>query len=193
MKRISILGFGLLWTLALAAHAVINPSQKNCRHGREIELLIRAALRENGIAEISATDETWCASAAALPEHASLEIARMRWDALLHTVEFRLRCKSAGDCLPFLVRLPFSEGSLGKLDLKPGNMPQRAEKMRSDFLVKPGQIVTLIWSEKGVHIERRVVCMDAGRQGERVRTRTQPGGRIVAARVTAAGLVEAGL
>ncbi len=115
----------------------------------------------------------------------------MRWDALLHSLEFRFQCKSAGDCLPFLVRLPFPDEPMGKPNAKRGNTPQHGE-MKSDFLVKPGQIATLVWEEKGLRMERRVVCLDAGRQGQQVRTRTRPGGRIVPARVIAPGLVEAG-
>lgn len=193
MKRISTLGFSLLWVLALAAHAISNSAQTNCRQGRQIELLIRAALRQNEMTEVPFADEIWCASAAGLPEQASLEVSKMRWDALLHALEFRLQCKPAGDCLPFLVRLPFPEAPMGKPDVKPGKTLRPPQRMNSDLLVKPGQIVTLVWSEKGMHIERRVLCLDAGRQGQRVRTRTQPDGRIVPARVAAAGLVEAGL
>jgi flagella basal body P-ring formation protein FlgA len=52
-------------------------------------------------------------------------------------------------------------------------------------------MVTLIWEQGDMHIARRVICLDPGGKDQEVRTRSKEGGRVMRARVMAAGVVKA--
>jgi flagella basal body P-ring formation protein FlgA len=57
-------------------------------------------------------------------------------------------------------------------------------------LVRPGEIVTLLWEDEQMRITRAMVCLDRGGKDQQVRTRAREGGRIVRARVLSAGMVK---
>jgi len=179
----------------------LGASRGHCEHAAEIRQLVQAAIETSALDEPASSPpvESWCASLPPLPQDAALEIVRARWDAVLHAFEVRLRCQAPSVCLPFLVRWPASGRTRSE---EPAVRPPRerlrvagsgAFPIRELPLVKPGQMVTLVWDEGPLHLSRRVVCLDLGRRGQQVRTRAPQGGRIVRARVAGAGRVEAEL
>ncbi len=204
-RRHRILAFLLIWgsaALARATEGPLIPHPPGCERGQQIQGLIQSALRERGTAEQTSLslDEMRCAPGAPIPAREALEVLKMRWDAVSHTLEFRLRCSSPKACLPFLVRLPMPAGESAPVFARPGQPASRsAPRDRSTArahisgppMVKPGQVVTLVWGDGGMRMSRQVVCLDSGNQGQEVRTRGKQGGRIVHARVAGAGLVEA--
>jgi hypothetical protein len=175
-------------------------SRRGCEHAADIRQLVHAAIEAGAWDEPpNAPDESWCASLPPLPQNASLEVVHARWDGVLHAYEFRLRCQSPSICLPFLVSWPASDRPRSEeLAVRPFRKSSsvagpNALPTRGIPLVKPGQMVTLVWAEGGLHLSRKVVCLDLGRAGQQVRIRAPEGGRIVRARVASAGLVEADL
>ena len=189
-------------TLSASGFGVgVSSSAENCEHGGEIRRLVHAAIETSGFDQpaTSPTDDSWCASVPPLPQGVSLEVVNAHWDVVLRSYEFRLRCQSPSICLPFLVRWPAGgHHGLREIKFRPGIETSKiggatALNTRGIPLVKPGQIVTLVWAEGWLHLSRKVVCLDLGRAGQQVRTRGLHGGRIVRARVASAGLVEAEL
>ncbi len=199
-----VVAIGLLGAVALPAGGLgvdLGPSLPGCRHASEIRRLVRAAIEttEFGESATSPPDENWCASVPPLPPEASLQVVNARWDAVLRSFEFRLRCQPPSICLPFLVRWPAERRHGSKeTTFRPRTDPSKISGQTAlPFLgipvIKPGQSVTLVWQEGPLHLSRKVVCLDLGRVGQQVRTRPPQGGRIVRARVAGAGLVEAEL
>ena len=179
----------------------LGPSRRQCEHAAAIRQLVQAAIETSALDEPASfpPDESWCASLPPLPQDASLEIVQARWDAVLRAYEFRLRCQSSSVCSPFLVRWPAPDRLRSEEHaMRPPREKSRvagpsALPTRGIPLVKPGQMVTLVWAEGGLHLSRKVVCLDLGRAGQQVRTRAPEGGPIVRARVASASLVEADL
>lgn len=201
-RRNPILAFVLLSSsAALAADAALLPRAPACEPGQQIARLIQSTLRDRGIAEPMplSLDPMRCAAGTPIPAGEPLEVLKVRWDAVLHTLEFRLRCSSPKACLPFLVEVPMPGGKLPQAFARPasnsapGNRGAGLAPVSAPPLVKPGQLVTLVWQDGGMRMSRQVVCLDSGNQGQPVRTRGKPGGRIVHARVAGAGVVEARL
>jgi len=145
-------------------------------------------------------DEELCSRAAQVRDGESLELMKVLWDQVLRAIEFRLRCKSPAACLPFLLRVrtrgferhpAFSNGRSSGDGPAHGAQTERTLTLRLPKMVRPGQMVTLIWEQGDMRISRRVVCLDAGGKDQEVRTRSKEGGRVVRARVVAEGLVKA--
>lgn len=175
------------------ARAAAEPGA-DCKREAEIKTLIQAAIHQRGIEVPLSLEANLCSALPATPGAGRLEIQSVRWDAVFHVFEFRLRCQPAGGCLPFLVRVPGEPTQPSPQALLEQRSERRPPKPLSDVpWVRPGQTVSLIWVEGGMRLWRQVVCLDLGRAGQQVRTRTQPEGRIVRARVTGPGLLEAGL
>lgn len=156
------------------------------------KLILRAA-QEEGIGSV-AFEKAHCPSP--LSEETKLRIERSRWDPVFATLEFRLRCQPATACLPFLVRVRPEDPvraahwrtGLSKTDVE--SMPASSGGPAS-VLVRPGQTVMLVWNVGSLRITRPMVCLDPGRAGQQVRTRSRAGGRMVRARVLSAEVVEA--
>jgi flagella basal body P-ring formation protein FlgA len=60
-------------------------------------------------------------------------------------------------------------------------------------LVKPGQIVTLTWDQRGIRIVLPVTCLDAGGMGQFVRVRLQNAPRVLRAEVVGQAMLRASL
>ena len=54
-----------------------------------------------------------CAAARNVPEDASLELVKAKWNAGLQRREFALRCGRPEDCIPFLVWEPADTAAAG--------------------------------------------------------------------------------
>jgi hypothetical protein len=201
----NVLRFLLLCGLAAQARALTTRNTAStCDSGQQIRQLVQQALHARGISEdnVLSFDEELCSRAAQVRDGESLELMKVRWDQVLRSIEFRLRCKSPAACLPFLLRVrtsalerhpSFSNGRSrddGQAD-RAQTEPTLMRTLPLPKMVRPGQMVTLIWEQGDMRISRRVICLDPGGKDQEVRTRGKEGGRVVRARVLAAGLVKA--
>jgi hypothetical protein len=166
---------------------------------------VQETLAARGISEhdVLPYDEELCSRAAQVREGEPIELLKVFWDEVLRSLEVRLRCKSAAGCLPFLLRVRMRAGhryptlSKDKSANAPASTPDgqtdrgEARALHVPKLVRPGQMVTLIWEQGDMHIARRVICLDPGGKDQEVRTRSKEGGRVMRARVMAAGVVKA--
>jgi len=131
-------------------------------------------------------NEIDCAAAERVSREAQLEIARKTWNRATRTWDVVVRCTRPGDCVPFLVRVPQGAGVASPPELGYRH-PSGARDAHSLFsaqdqvLVRSGQLVTLVWDQKGIRVVVSAVCLDQGRQGEIVRARIAHTGRIVSA------------
>ncbi len=193
LRAYFIFGWAVFW--AIPTHASV-PATPQCAAAARIRSLVQPALREAGYAgtTLPANSEITCP--AALDGTETLEVASVRWDGLVHSIEVRVRC-TRNACLPFVLHVPPTSGETIH---NPGNsfpvwksagqrFPALDRPVHS--LVRPGEIVTLLWEEGSVRMTRTMVCLDRGDAGERVRTRGKQGGHIVRGRVLATGLVKA--
>ncbi len=199
----NILRFLLLCGLAAHADAATGPRVAGgCDREQPIQRLVLETLSARGISEedVLPFEQELCSRTDGVRAGAAIELLNVRWDAVLHAIEFRLRCKTPGACLPFLLRVRIrasgQQPALANLQASAqagGGSKSRRESVtvRLPRLVRPGQMVTLIWDQGDMHIERRVVCLDSGSKDQEVRTRPKEGGRVVHARVLASGLVKA--
>ena len=197
----NVLRFLLLCGLAAQAGAATGDW---CDAGPQIQRLVLEALDARGIPEgdVLPFHEELCLRSAGVRAGEAIELMKVRWDEVLRSIEFRLRCKAPGVCLPFLLRVRTraagqppslaTERLIGPAAMDSGSPGANVGRaVRLPRLVRPGQMVTLIWEQGDMRVERRVVCLDSGARDQEVRTRGKEGGRVVRARVLAAGLVKA--
>ena len=168
---------------------------------REIWKVIAEGLQARGIAdaeipEVAALDYS---AAAGVPAQAALELTRTEWDAVRHTLDFRLRCVRHEECIPFLVRTRVGESQATRfaaifapLNAAARHTPLAGQATSSgDLLVKTGQQATLIWEQSGIRIRLPVVCLEAGARGQQIRVRTQTGARNLRGEVLRSGVLRA--
>lgn len=102
----------------------------------------------------------------------------------------RMECSSRPACLPFEVLLRArgqATANLPDTRTKPGSLDPGVRLATP--LVRAGQRVELAEEGSGMRLSAPVVCLEAGRMGQRIRVRNVSSGRVVVARVRAAGQV----
>ena len=193
--RLPLLAWLLIDILLSARGAGAEIALRKCEAGQQIRTLVEAALREGGFTQTAVPEGDGLICPSAIHEADSLEVVSVRPDALTRAVDVRLRCRLAGSCLPFVVRVPSREttGSprVRTLQAKAPPVQETAKPVIHEPVVRRGERVTLLWTQDGLRITRTVVCLDPGGAGQQVRTRGAAGGEIVRARVLRAGWVEA--
>jgi hypothetical protein len=198
MKRALHILNTLTWIFALHGCA-IGAWAARCAAGEQIHSLLNVALRDQVLAGVNIPEVEELNCPLVLTGAESLVLASVRPDPLLHSLEARFKCASAG-CLPFVVRINIAEGAQGALAGK--KVTRRSKPLLAAManqhsisavqsLVRPGETVTLLWEDGRMRITRAMVCLDRGEKDQRVRTRAREGGRIVRARVLSAGMVKA--
>jgi hypothetical protein len=192
-----ILGILVVWLLSLHfARCQAADAAAGCNVAPEANRLVRSVMQHNGI-----TDTEWspitplpCETVARIANASALEVVDTRWDPLVGTFDVRMRCNPPTACLPFLVRVGRNASSTTLRALPPladRSLHRRVSANSVPRLVKPGQLVTLLVQNGPMRITNQVVCLDGGAAGDRIRTRSKNGGRVVRARVLTASLVEA--
>ena len=135
-----------------------------------------------------------CAAARNVPEDASLELVKAKWNAGLQRREFALRCRRPEDCIPFLVWEPADTAAASAqsflLKTSQGSTPGQNEALP---LIKAGQTAMLTWDEAGIRVIMPVTCMEAGALGQRVRVRFKNAPRTLRAEIVGAGMVRVSL
>ncbi len=192
LRTYFIFGWVVLSAMASPTNASAPP---HCAGAAQIRALVEPALEKAGFAgaRFPASSDITCPGV--LDGTETMEVASVRWDALIHSIEVRMRCQRNA-CLPFVLQvqpgagetIPPAKNSIHSLAGTGQSLPVLERRGRS--LVRAGEIVTVVWEQDGVRVTRPVVCLDRGDAGQLVRTRNQQGGRIVRARVLGTGLVK---
>jgi hypothetical protein len=144
-----------------------------------------------------------CGAAGRIPQETPLQPTKTVWDPALGSWEVSARCVHAGDCVPFLVRVPGSNSASGNSAREPGNLlrqrtlaslssrPAAPGSGAGKLIVRAGEAVTLVWDQDGIRLVVPAIALDAGAEGQPVRARIARGGRMLPAIVVSAGIVRA--
>jgi hypothetical protein len=129
-----------------------------------------------------------CGAIASVPARAPLAVSRTAWDVGTNRWNVSVRCVHAADCVPFLLRVS-------------GEAPRNASVLRGQAdssrrtpeppVVWPGHQATLSWDQSGIRLAVPVVCLDAGRTGQRIRVRILGKERTIEATVVSSTLLRA--
>lgn len=120
---------------------------------------------------------------ARVPAGAALELRKSSWNPLLRRWEFALRCRRAGECVPFLAWSAAGGGDAAN----PASDPPQT------WVVKRGETATLTWDEAGIRVVMPVTCLEAGRLGQSIRVRLENAARTMRAKVVGAGALRVSL
>lgn len=124
--------------------------------------------------------EDFDCAAAGIPQGASLEVAKTKWEPLLERWQFTLRCQRSEDCLPFLVWARTKKPSNHPLGVDDGGgatlrtagwLARSPAPFGSGDLIKRGQRALLRWEQGGIRVVVPVICLEGGGVGEWVRVR----------------------
>ena len=141
-----------------------------------------------------------CGARRAIPADSALRIFRKTWDSVLKSWIFHVRCVDSRDCVPFIVEARQSreirnpspvDGHTTALVQK--SVPQNPSAMRlrerSRLSVHRGQSVRLVWTEDDIRVTVTALCLEAGSEGQTIKARILPRGRIVRATVSSDGIL----
>jgi len=157
--------------------------------GEKVRGTIAAELRGRGIedAKLPRSEDIEVPLAVPARAGASLRVTAVCWDTDASRVRFRLECREAGACLPFLAYVRMES----RAQAASCQVPRRQASPTgvATAAVHAGERATAILEASGIRMTAPVTCMDRGARGEIVRVRGGEG-RIFRARVTAPALVE---
>jgi hypothetical protein len=178
-------------TLAQIVSALPNPSpiQQQAAEAvvRDMRLESQSSLVERNLEVL--------APFTSLPAGAALHVVSARAGFAAGTWMLRLDCASRRDCLPFhaVLRMP-EAGSLPLHQLEPvaAKLPtiiQRDRQAGPAALAHRGAQVELIEELPGVRLRAKVVCLDSGGMGDRIRVQNLTTHRVLIATVAGPELV----
>ena len=110
----------------------------------------------------------------------------------------RLRCREAGECLPFYVIVTWQN----EQQFEQAQQRWRASMNRATSILSPihrplsvraGESATLVLEGKNVRIQLPVICLNNGSAGEYIRVTTNDRKRIYRAEVVAPGWLKGGI
>ncbi|MGA9354640.1 MAG: flagella basal body P-ring formation protein FlgA [Terriglobales bacterium] len=167
----------------------------------EVWQAIAGELRSRGLADEQLPPPADVELPAAVPARAgrSLSVSSVCWDGEAHSVRFRLVCREAGACLPFLVYLrqnlseTFYRSSHAEAPACRAQSSRRTSSSSApsrEMSVRAGERATVVLSASGLRMTASVTCLERGSRGEIIRVRGVEG-RIFRARVAGQALVEA--
>ena len=157
--------------------------------GESVRGTIMAELRTRGIDDAKLPRAEDIEVPLAVPARAGvgLRVTAACWDADASRVRFRLECREAGACLPFLAYVRM--GSHAEAASCQVPRKQASTAGAATPAVHAGERATAVLVAAGIRMTAPVTCMDRGARGEIIRVRGSEG-RIFRARVTAPALVE---
>ena len=125
---------------------------------------------------------------------ATLKVARIeRWQA--DSALARIACAAAGECVPFLVIVHWSdplerEAALGPApkDLLPARTFRQVEPAKP-MLVRAGESATLLLENAKMHIATPIICLQSGSQGQQIRVSSLDHKRVALAEVVEPGVL----
>ena len=131
-----------------------------------------------------------------LPAGAALHVVSARAFFAAGTWMLRLDCASRRDCLPFhaVLRMP-GAGSLPRHQLEPvtAKLPsiiQRDRQLNPAALARRGAQAELVEELPGVRLRAKVVCLESGGLGDRIRVQNWSTHRVLLATVAGPDLVK---
>ena len=141
-----------------------------------------------------------CGAGQAIPRDATLRIFRRNWDPALKSWVYRVGCARPRSCVPFIVKggqsgesrnPPSSDGHTTALVPKSGSTTPSASRSgeRSNLLLRRGQSVRLVWTERDIRVTVTALCLEAGSEGQTIKARILPRGSIVRATVSSDGVL----
>lgn len=106
----------------------------------------------------------------------------------------RIRCREAGECLPFLVVVHFSNSQDAQAMLEgqhAGEVPPRrtGNPPRPVWIVRTGQQATFVLEGKDMRATTPVICLQNGRKGESIRVSSVDRKRIMVGEIVGPGLL----
>ena len=116
-----------------------------------------------------------------------LELRRVEADG--SNVQVRMSCSRVSECLPFYVRLKFSNGAQARVFIAAHGTVTRDE-IRDLGVVHAGATVELGMKSGPVHMRFRVRCLQTGRVGDWIRVSDPQTRRLYRARVVSSETVE---
>ncbi len=130
------------------------------------------------------------ASALRIPDAARLFVAGVHAVPAAKAWLLRLECGSRVECLPFevVLRVPGAASGAQFVPQESKRSATPADKLTTP-LVRSGQKVRLAEELSGMRLSAPAVCLQAGSLGQKIRVRNVSSGRVVLARVRAAGQV----
>jgi hypothetical protein len=133
------------------------------------------------------------------PRQASLEAQSLRvtsscWDSGPRRTQFRMECRAAGQCLPFLVylRIPATSDDVPAARTRPCRVasPRPVIGGLPEPTVRAGAGATAVFHGDGLRMTAIVTCLERGREGEVIRVRAVDG-HVFRARISGPGQLEA--
>ena len=162
----------------------------------EVRAAVSAELRALGVSEDQLPTLKDIEIPAVVPaaiRHA-LRVVSVCWDANLSRAQFRLECREAGDCLPFLayarLQSPQVAATVREQSCRSAPRSQRPRGPARKPVVRAGDHATVVFHSSKMHVTSVVTCLDRGAEGDIIRVRNQDG-HIFRARVSTATLLEA--
>jgi len=125
-----------------------------------------------------------------VPDEARLQVTSVHAVAGVDNWLLRMECGSRLECLPFEVLLRLRGQRPSSLPAAPAGSPSAVPVNQvAAPVVRAGQRVRLAEEVSGMRLSVTAVCLQAGVVGQRIRVRNLSSGRVVLARVRAAGQV----
>ena len=123
-----------------------------------------------------------------LPDTARLHVAAVHPFGAAGTWLLRMECGRRVECVPFEVRLQMRGGDGSPVGVGSPHAARDGDSL-SPPLVRAGQRVQLSEETSAMHLSAPAICLQAGGMGQKIRVRNVSSGRVVLARVRAAGMV----
>jgi len=118
-----------------------------------------------------------------------VELVATEWDPIQKAARFRLRCVPRSACAPFVVTRPMSLVDFSAVESPGRGIPARTLATREKWLVRRGDIATLLLANASIRLMADVTCLESGVENQQIRVRRSDG-RVMRARVVAAARVE---
>jgi len=129
--------------------------------------------------------------------NSTLEVERLQAASRVSLLA-RMRCREAGECLPFYVVLHLSDKQepQAMLERFPASPPVHtvpASTLRPIWVVRAGEKATFVLEGKNFRATAPVICLQSGRQGENIRVSSLDRKRVMVGEIVAPGLLHGAL
>ncbi|MBZ5547714.1 MAG: flagella basal body P-ring formation protein FlgA [Acidobacteriia bacterium] len=161
---------------------------------QEVWQAVAGELRDRGLREeqLPRAEDLDLPVAVPASQGRTLRVAAVCWDADRGRVEFRLECREAVQCIPFLAYVPSIDvrtaerAHAGSCRSGPGSAPAQPKKVA----VRAGERAMVVLVANRLRLTTSVICLERGTEGEIIRVKNQDG-HIFRARVRAPAVLEA--
>lgn len=135
----------------------------------------------------------WSSDITTAEADAALEVRAVHWDPGQRQLQFSLRCVQAASCRDFLVYLQEPENAQSLQKLGWTNLAKKADAATDEasgpILVEAGREVHLLMQGDGIQISLKVICLESGRVGQKIRVRKSGSQHVFQAEVVSSDLL----